>query len=122
MYELVYIVRPTVEEQTLAAVNEKVARFINSGGGAVTHRDDWGKRHLAYPVLRFTEGFYTVLQFNLPSAAVRDLERSLQLTEEILRYLVVRVDEAASLEVDSPRVLRGGTSATSRSKEASKSA
>ncbi len=105
MYELVYIVRPTVEEQTLAAVNEKIAKFINSGGGAITHRDDWGKRRLAYSVLKFTEGFYTVLQFNLPPSAVRELERSLQLTEEILRYLVVRVDEA-----------------TARGKEASKSA
>lgn len=96
MYELVYIVRPTVEEQTLAAVNEKVERFIKSGGGAITHRDDWGKRRFAYPILKFTEGFYTVLQFNLPPPAVRELDRSLQLTEEILRYLVVRVDEAAS--------------------------
>ena len=96
MYELVYIVRPTVEEQTLAAVNEKVEKFIKSGGGSIAHREDWGKRHFAYSLLKFTEGFYTVLQFNFPASAIRDLERSLQLTEEILRYLVVRVDEAAA--------------------------
>lgn len=91
-YELVYIVRPTVEEQALAAVNEKVERFIASGGGEITHRDDWGKRRMAYPILKFTEGFYTVLQFKLPPTAVRELERSLKLTEDILRYLVVRTD------------------------------
>jgi small subunit ribosomal protein S6 len=93
-YELMYIVRPTVDEQSLAAVNEKVERFIAAGGGQLTRRDDWGKRRLAYPILKFTEGFYTVLQIELPSTAVRDLERALQLTEEILRYLIVRVEPA----------------------------
>jgi small subunit ribosomal protein S6 len=91
-YELVYIVSPTVDEQALAAVNEKVEKFIASNGGAITRRDDWGKRHLAYQILKFTEGYYTVLQLQLPPTAVRDLERSLKLTEEIMRYLVVRVD------------------------------
>jgi small subunit ribosomal protein S6 len=75
-------------------VNEKVEKFIGTGGGILTRRDDWGKRRLAYPILKFTEGFYSVLQFNLPPTAVRDLERSLQLTEEILRYLIVRVESA----------------------------
>jgi small subunit ribosomal protein S6 len=93
-YELMYIVRPTVDEQSLAAVNEKVERFIAAGGGQLTRRDDWGKRRLAYPILKFTEGFYTVLQIELPPTAVRDLERALQLTEEILRYLIVRVEPA----------------------------
>ncbi len=91
-YELVYIVRPTVEEQTLTAVKERVEKFIASGGGEITRRDDWGKRRLAYPILKFNEGFYTVLQMNLPPPAVRELERSLKLTEDILRYLVVRLD------------------------------
>lgn len=91
-YELVYIVRPTVDEQALTAVNEKVEKFIVSHGGEITRRDDRGKRHLAYPILKFTEGFYTVRLLKLPPTAVRDLERSLKLTEEIMRYLVVRVD------------------------------
>jgi small subunit ribosomal protein S6 len=91
-YELVYIVRPTVDEQSLAAVKEKVEKFITGATGEITRRDDWGKRRLAYPIQNFTEGFYTVLQFNFPPTAVRDLERSLQLTEEVLRYLVTRVE------------------------------
>ncbi len=93
-YELVYIVRPTVEEQALAAVNERVEKLIATGGGEITRRDDWGKRRLAYPILNFNEGFYTVLQMNLPPTAIRELERSLKLTEDILRYLVVRLDSA----------------------------
>ncbi len=91
-YELVYIVRPTVDEQALAAVNERVDKFVAGNGGEITRRDDWGKRRLAYPISKFTEGFYSVLQLNLPPTAVRELERSLKLTEEVLRYLVVRLD------------------------------
>ncbi len=91
-YELVYIVRPTVDEDALAAVNGRVEKIITGQGGEITKRDDWGKRRLAYPITKFTEGFYSVLQLNLPATAVRELERSLKLTEEILRYLVVRLE------------------------------
>ncbi|MBI3538176.1 MAG: 30S ribosomal protein S6 [Chloroflexi bacterium] len=92
-YELVYIVRPTVDEQTLAAVNEKISKFITDNTGEIIKRDDWGKKRLAYPLMKFTEGFYQVFQLNLPPNAVRELERSLQLTEDILRYLIVRSDQ-----------------------------
>ncbi len=91
-YELVYIVRPTVDEEALTAVNGRVEKIIAGQGGEITKRDDWGKRRLAYPITKFTEGFYSVLQLNLPATAVRELERSLKLTEEILRYLVVRLE------------------------------
>ena len=90
MYELVYIVRPTVDEQALAAIKDKVEKFIANPGGSITQRDDWGKRTLAYTIAKFTEGFYTVLQFEMPPTGLSELERALGLTEEILRYLVVR--------------------------------
>ncbi len=91
-YELVYIVRPTADEQVLTAVTERVAKIIAGVGGEIARKDDWGKRRLAYPILKFTEGFYTVLQLKLPPTALREVERSLRLTEDIVRYLVVRVD------------------------------
>lgn len=93
-YELMYVVRPTVDEQALAAVNEKVERFITTGGGSILKRDDWGKRRLASPIVKITEGFYSVLQFDLPAPAVRELDRSLKLTEEVMRFLITRVESA----------------------------
>ncbi len=96
MYELVYIVRPTADEQTLAAVKDRVDRYISSAGGSVVKRDDWGKRTFAYPILKFTEGFYSVLQFDMPTSGLRDLERSLGLTEEVLRHIVVRTETTPS--------------------------
>ena len=92
-YELIYIIRPTADEQTLAAIHEKVQKIIATHAGEVLKRDDWGKKRLAYPLMKFNEGFYQALQLNLPSPAVREVERSLQLTEDILRYLIVRVDQ-----------------------------
>lgn len=89
-----YVVRPTVDEQALAAVNEKVDRFITTGGGSILKRDDWGKRRLASPIVKITDGFYSVLQFDLPAPAVRDLDRSLKLTEEVMRFLITRVESA----------------------------
>ena len=91
-YELMYVVRPTLDEQTLAAVNEKVDKFIANAGGEILKREDWGKRRLAFPLAKFTEGFYSVLQLKLSPVAVRDLERNLTLTEEVLRHLVTRIE------------------------------
>lgn len=93
-YELMYVVRPTVDEQALAAVNEKIDKFIATGGGSILKRDDWGKRRLASPIVKITEGFYSVLQFDLPAPAVRELDRSLKLTEEVMRFLITRVESA----------------------------
>ena len=91
-YELMYIVRPTLDEQALATVNERVDKFVAAAGGEITKREDWGKRRLAFPIAKFTEGFYSVLQIKLAPPAVRELERNLQLTEEVLRYLATRVE------------------------------
>jgi small subunit ribosomal protein S6 len=88
-----YIVRPTLDEQALAAMNERVDKFVAAAGGEILKREDWGKRRLAYPITKFTEGFYSVLQLKLGPNAVRELEHNLQLTEDVLRYLATRVEE-----------------------------
>ena len=96
MYELVYIARPTTDEQALAALRDRVDKLISTSGGSIVKRDDWGKRSLAYPILKFTEGFYSVLQFDMPPTGISELERSLGLTEQLLRYLVVRSEPTPS--------------------------
>jgi small subunit ribosomal protein S6 len=92
-YELMYIVRPTLDEQALATVTEKVDKYITAAGGEIVKREDWGKRRLAFPITKFTEGFYSVLQIKLAATAVRELERNLKLSEDVLRFLVTRVEE-----------------------------
>ncbi len=90
-YELTYIVRP-LEEANLTATSERVNTIVRNAGGELVARNDWGRRRLAYPIRKINDGYYTTLFLNLPGTAVRGIERSLQLSEDILRYLVVRVD------------------------------
>ncbi len=97
-YELTYIVRP-LDEANLTAVHDRVGRIISAAGGEITARNDMGRRHLAYPIRKINEGQYYSLTLNLPPTAVTGLERQLQLTDEVLRYLVVKIEQAQSAPV-----------------------
>ncbi len=94
-YELTYILRP-LEEANLTATNNRINTIITNAGGEVVHRNDWGRRRLAYPIRKVNDGYYTTLNITLPGSAVRGVERSLQLLDDVLRYLVVRVDTFAT--------------------------
>lgn len=91
-YELTYILRP-LEEANLTATNERITSIVQNAGGDIVARNDWGRRRLAYPIRKINDGYYTTLYVKLPGTAVRGLERSLQLIDDVQRYLVVRVDE-----------------------------
>ena len=93
-YELTLIFRP-LDEPGLTALNDRISTLIANAGGEITARNDWGKRHLSYPIRKLNEGIYVALTANLPPQAVRPLERAFQLNDDILRYLVVRSQEPA---------------------------
>jgi small subunit ribosomal protein S6 len=92
-YELVLVVSPEGGEEGFPVTVERVHGFISEHGGEVKNVDQWGRRRLAYPVNRFTEGYYNITQFTLSPQDVRDLEGSLDLAEDVLRHLVVRLEE-----------------------------
>lgn len=91
-YELTYILRP-LEEANLTATNERITTIVKNAGGDIIGRNDWGRRRLAYPIRKVNDGYYTTLYLTLPGASVRGLERSLQLIDDVQRYLVVKVEE-----------------------------
>ncbi|MDP2661082.1 MAG: 30S ribosomal protein S6 [Dehalococcoidia bacterium] len=93
-YELVFIVSPQVVDESLTGVVEKVSQFIASRGGQIDRMDSWGKRRLAYPIGPFREGMYFLAQFKMDPVQALDLEVSLHTAEEIVRHLVIRLDEA----------------------------
>jgi len=93
-YELVFIVQPELEEEAVTALVDKVTQTISELKGQVNQVDSWGKRRLAYPIKKYLEGLYFLMQVQLPTTAVRELERALKLMEDIIRYLIVRKDEA----------------------------
>lgn len=92
-YELMYLVQPSADEERLGAISERIQGAITSLGGAVVKVDKPVRRRLAYEVGRHREGQYQVIEFSLPTEQARELERTIKLTEDILRHLVVRRDE-----------------------------
>lgn len=92
-YELMYIVRPDVDEDTLKATREKVAGVITGNGGEIVKSDDMGKRRLAYLIDKYREGVYTVVNFNAAATMVAELERVINIDENIIRHMVVNMDE-----------------------------
>lgn len=87
-YEIAYIADPDLDEQALAALEEKVKGWVTAAGGQVMKIDRWGKRRLAYPIRKRSDGFYVILEAQLPSRASMPLERDLRLSEQILRYMI----------------------------------
>ncbi len=82
-----------MEEEPLNALVEKMTKTISDLKGQINQVEPWGKRRLAYPIKRHREGFYFVMQMELPSSAIRGLEKSIRLMEDVMRYLIVRQDE-----------------------------
>ena len=92
-YEFTFIVRSDVEELDLNAVIDRVKGLISDNGGEVTKLDLWGTRRLAYPIENMGEGQYVFMLTKLPARAIAEMNRSLQLMEQVTRHLLVRVDE-----------------------------
>jgi small subunit ribosomal protein S6 len=91
-YELTFVVRPDVEDAVLTALLDKVKGLITAAGGQGLQLESWGRRTLAFPIKKITEGQYFFIRVQLSPQAIRELERNLQLTEQILRFLFVRVE------------------------------
>ncbi len=110
-YELMFILSPLhASEDEVNAVLERIQNVITTQGGeivAVNHSSPWGRRKLAYPIRAyaggeasrrsFTEGYYVLMHFNLEAANMGELERTLKLTDAILRHLITIVENKITL-------------------------
>jgi len=91
-YELMLILRPDVADDKAQAVIDRTTRQLSAGGGQIVKVAPWGRRRLAYQIDRYREGSYHIVLFEAPADALAELERGLQITEEVLRHLVTRVE------------------------------
>jgi small subunit ribosomal protein S6 len=91
-YELMLVLRPDAPDERAQAVLEKVTRTIIADGGQIVKAQPWGRRRLAYAIDRYREGQYHILVFEAPPTTVAELERSLLITEDVLRHLVLRIE------------------------------
>lgn len=95
-YELMLVIRPDIGDDAVQAIVDRVTRSLMTGGGQITKVSPWGRRRLAYQIGQFREGSYFIIVFDAPAEAVAELERSLNITEEVMRHLVTRVERPAS--------------------------
>ncbi|NLP18364.1 MAG: 30S ribosomal protein S6 [Firmicutes bacterium] len=93
-YEMMFILNPELGEEEIETVLERLQNIIREGGGEITNLDKWGKRRLAYEVKKFWEGFYVLMNFKSPSAVAAEVERVVKISDNIIRYLLIRDDKA----------------------------
>jgi small subunit ribosomal protein S6 len=89
------VLRPDVADDRAQAVIDRTTRGIVAGGGSIVKVAPWGRRRLAYQIDRYREGSYHIILFEAPSDAIGEMERTLLITEEVLRHLVTRDERPA---------------------------
>ena len=92
-YETVLILRPDLSDQEMAGVNQKVAGIIDKHGGKLLRVEAWGRRRLAYEIKKQPKGFYYYWRYLANNALLDDLNHTLRVSEQVLRHLVVKLDE-----------------------------
>ncbi len=98
-YETIYIVRPDIGDEEMAAIRERVESVIDNEGGHTLRFDDWGPRRLAYVIKdntegrKFERGHYQYYRYLVPPGTVTELERQLKLQDNVLKYLSVKLDD-----------------------------
>jgi small subunit ribosomal protein S6 len=93
MYEATYIIDSTITDEEQTALIERFQRLVGEQGGTVDGVDKWERRRLAYEVKGKREGIYVVMNFTGPATAEAELERVLRLADNVLRHIVVRIEE-----------------------------
>jgi len=103
LYETVFIARQDISSQQVETLTEQMSEFISAGEGTVAKVENWGLRNLAYKIKKNRKGHYVLMNIDAPIPAVKEMERNLQLNEDVLRFMTIRVDE---LEEDESAMLQ----------------
>ncbi|MFC8680761.1 30S ribosomal protein S6 [Microbacterium ureisolvens] len=96
-YELMVILNPEIDERQVGANLDKFLKVITTDGGTIENIDIWGKRRLAYEIQKKTEGIYAVVNFTATAETTQELDRQLNLSEQIMRTKVLRAEEAIAM-------------------------
>ena len=92
LYENVFIARQDVPQTQVETLTNQFADIVTGMGGTVSKKEYWGLRSLTYRIKKNRKGHYTLLNIDAPSAAVKEMERTMSINEDIIRFLTVRVD------------------------------
>jgi len=92
-YESIYIVNPEVDAEGIKGLVEKFNALIESEGGKVTETNEWGMKKLAYPIKKFTQGYYVLVNFEAKPEFVDELERIYKITDDVIKFITVRKED-----------------------------
>ena len=93
VYEVVFIVDPATQEEDLTRLADNMQQIVTDQGGNVVRREVMGRRQLAYKIGRANEGIYVLFEIEGTGREIAELERRMRVSDQVLRYLTVRVDE-----------------------------
>ena len=91
-YEVMYVIDPALEDTARIELINRFSDLVVKNGGEVDRVDEWGKRRLAYAIQYKTEGYYVLMYIKAPAELPRELERNMQISDSVLRYLTVRYE------------------------------
>lgn len=92
-YEIMYIMRPTLDDAAKTEVMNQLADVITSNGGTISNVDDWGLKELAYSIEDMTKGYYVVLNVEADAACVAEFDRRSRINHEVVRHMIVNLDK-----------------------------
>jgi small subunit ribosomal protein S6 len=107
LYENVFIARQDISGAQVDTLADQLTQLIADNGGEVKKRENWGLRNLAYRMNKNRKGHYVLFNIEAPAPAIAELERTMRINEDVLRYLTIRVD--ALEEGPSPIMLNRGS-------------
>jgi len=92
-YEIGFIINPEATEEDVKKIIDSVLEIIKNAGGSIENVDEWGRRKLAFPIQKHNEGVYVFITTAVSGAAIFDIERRLKLSEKVMRFISMRLDE-----------------------------
>ncbi len=92
-YEILYIIRPDLDDEAVAATVDRFSEVVTNNGGADVAVDKWGKRRLAYEIDDLREGHYVLMNFNGEARTAQEVERVMKISDSIMRFLTTRKDD-----------------------------
>ncbi|WP_425805898.1 30S ribosomal protein S6 [Desulfitobacterium sp. Sab5] len=92
-YELLYIIRPELDDEAAAALVDKFSEVVTNNGGADVAIDKWGKRRLAYEIDDLREGNYVLMNFNGEARTAQEVERVMKISDSVVRFLTTKKEE-----------------------------
>ena len=122
-YEMISILNPELTEENIKSSIQKTEKIINKFKGELFSLDEWGKKRLAYPIQKFAEGYYVQLNFAGPNEMIQELKRVLRISEQVIRFQIIRVENApepaeeSALGTDEIEEKKGKTEEAQEAKE-----